>query len=96
MREGALVAVGADEHVVPASEAKQLKVRIRELERLLGKKTMEAEILREMSKADSCSKLSWALLRKYLYGERRKLWSNLGRDPCLSVATMQSPPQSAL
>ena len=47
MREGALVAVGADEHVVPASEAKQLKVRIRELERLLGKKTMEAEILRE-------------------------------------------------
>ena len=47
MREGALVAVGADEHVVPASEAKQLKARIRELERLLGKKTMEAEILRE-------------------------------------------------
>ncbi len=47
MREGALVAVGTDEHVVPASEAKQLKVRIRELERLLGKKTMEAEILRE-------------------------------------------------
>jgi transposase len=47
MREGALVAVGADERVVPASEAKQLKVRIRELERLLGKKTMEAEILKE-------------------------------------------------
>ncbi len=47
MREGALVAVGADERVVPASEAKQLKARIRELERLLGKKTMEAEILRE-------------------------------------------------
>ena len=47
MREGALVAVGADENVVPASEAKQLKARIRELERLLGKKTMEAEILKE-------------------------------------------------
>ena len=47
MREGALVAVGADEHVVPASEVKQLKVQIRELERLLGKKTMEAEILRD-------------------------------------------------
>lgn len=47
MREGALVAVGADEHVVPASEVKQLKNQIRELERLLGKKTMEAEILRD-------------------------------------------------
>lgn len=47
MREGALVAVAADENVVPASEVKQLKVQIRELERLLGKKTMEAEILRE-------------------------------------------------
>ena len=47
MREGALVAVGADEHVVPASEVKLLKNQIRELERLLGKKTMEAEILRD-------------------------------------------------
>jgi transposase len=47
MREGALVAVGADENVVPASEVKQLKAQIRELERLLGKKTMETEILRD-------------------------------------------------
>jgi len=47
MRQGALVAVAADEHVVPASEVKQLKNQIRELERLLGKKTMEAEILRD-------------------------------------------------
>ena len=47
MREGALIAVGADDQVVPASEVKQLKAQIRELERLLGKKTMEAEILRD-------------------------------------------------
>ena len=47
MREGALVAVGADDQVVPATEVKQLKAQIRELERLLGKKTMEAEILRD-------------------------------------------------
>jgi transposase len=47
MREGAFSAVSADEDVVPASEVKQLKTRIRELERLLGKKTMEAEILKE-------------------------------------------------
>jgi len=42
-----LVAVEADENVVPASEVKQLKVKVRELERLLGNKTMEAEILKE-------------------------------------------------
>jgi transposase len=47
MREGALVAVEADDQVVPASEVKQLKAQIRELERLLGKKTMETEILRD-------------------------------------------------
>jgi len=47
MRAGALLAVGAEEEVVPASEVKDLKVCIRELERLLGKKTMEVEILKE-------------------------------------------------
>ena len=47
MREGALIAVGADDQVVPASEVKQLKAQLRELERLLGKKTMETEILRD-------------------------------------------------
>jgi transposase len=47
MREGALSAVRADEEVVAASEVKQLRVRIRELERLLGKKTLEVEILKE-------------------------------------------------
>ena len=47
MREGALSAVGADEAVVPASEVRELQARIRELERLLGKKTMEVEILKE-------------------------------------------------
>ena len=47
MREGALSAVRADEEVVAASEVKQLRARIRELERLLGKKTLEVEILKE-------------------------------------------------
>jgi len=47
MREGALEAVRRDERVVPVSEVKVLKARIRELERMLGKKTMEAEILKE-------------------------------------------------
>jgi hypothetical protein len=40
-------AVRADEEVVPASEARKLEDRVRELERLLGRKTMEVEILKE-------------------------------------------------
>ena len=47
MREGALEAVKQDERVVPVSEVKALKTRIRDLERMLGKKTLEAEILKE-------------------------------------------------
>jgi transposase len=45
--EGGLQGLGAEEAVVPESEAKQLRAQVRELQRLLGKKTMEAEILRE-------------------------------------------------
>ena len=42
------VAIQTEETVVGASEVRSLKKRICELERMLGKKTMEAEILREM------------------------------------------------
>jgi transposase len=44
---GALVAAGSEETVVPLSEVKELKARVRELERILGKKTMEVEILKD-------------------------------------------------
>ena len=48
MREtGALTGLKADEEVVPASEMKAARNKIRELQRLLGKKTEEVEILRE-------------------------------------------------
>jgi len=47
MREGALVAVRKEERVVPESKTKALNAKIRELERMLGKKTMEVEILKE-------------------------------------------------
>jgi transposase len=46
-RVGALTAVGAGETVVPAAELEAARRQIRELQRLLGKKTLEAEILRE-------------------------------------------------
>src|SRR5690349_1015577 len=47
MSEGGKQAVRADEDVVPGSELRRLQERVRELERLLGRKTMEAEILKE-------------------------------------------------
>ena len=43
---GAVTAVKAGEDVVPASELQVAQTRIRELERALGRKTMEVEILR--------------------------------------------------
>lgn len=44
---GALTAAGAGEEVVPASDYRVLQNQVRELHRLLGKKTLEAEILKE-------------------------------------------------
>lgn len=40
-------AVGSDEPVVGSSEVRRLEERVRDLERLLGRKTMEVEILKE-------------------------------------------------
>ena len=45
--QGALTAAGAEEEVVPASDYRALQGQVREMQRLLGKKTMEAEILKE-------------------------------------------------
>ena len=47
MTEGGTIAVQADDDVVAASEIKRLQHQVRELERQLGRKTMEAEILKE-------------------------------------------------
>jgi hypothetical protein len=50
----ASVDVGSDEPVIGSSEVKRLEDRVRELERILGRKTLEKEILREaLSKASS-------------------------------------------
>ena len=45
MSEGGKKAIAVDDEVVAAAEVKELKRRIRELERVLGKKTLENEIL---------------------------------------------------
>lgn len=47
MLEGGHAAVEADEDVVAASRVRELEKRVRDLERVLGRKTMENEILKE-------------------------------------------------
>ena len=47
MAEGGKKAIAVDDEVVAAAEVKELKLRIRELERVLGKKTLENEILKD-------------------------------------------------
>ena len=57
--EGALSAVGAGEEVVAASEYRVLQQQVRELQRLLGKKTLENEILREALDLAPPKRLHW-------------------------------------
>src|SRR6516225_9950495 len=45
--QGSLTAAGSGEEVVPASDYRALQNQVRELHRLLGKKTLEAEILKD-------------------------------------------------
>lgn len=45
--EGSMSGLVADSGVVPEAEVRQLKAQIRELERQLGRKTLENEILKE-------------------------------------------------
>ena len=47
MEEGALKGISCGEEVVAKSQIKELEKRIRYLERLLGRKTEEVEILKE-------------------------------------------------
>ncbi len=59
--QGALVATAAEEEVVPASEYRALQAQVKELQRLLGKKTMEGEILKEALEIASGPKTHAAL-----------------------------------
>lgn len=62
MAQGALTAATAGEEVVPASEFRALEARVSELQRLLGKKAMDNELLREaVSRAAGTKKAAVAL-----------------------------------
>ncbi|WP_171766359.1 IS3-like element IS2 family transposase [Shigella flexneri] len=83
-QEGSLTAVAAGEQVVPASELAAAMKQIKELQRLLGKKTMKNELLKEAveygrgKKVDSARALiarGWgvSLVSRCLRGSRAQL-----------------------
>lgn len=57
MESGALSAVGSGEEVVALSEFKTVEKRVRELERMLGRATLENQILRDAVKLAQKKKL---------------------------------------
>ena len=57
MTEGGKEAIRADDEVVASAKLKALERRIQELERVLGRKTLENEILREAVKVAHEKKL---------------------------------------
>ena len=57
MENGALIGIKTEEELVPVSEVNDLKRRIKQLERVLGQKTMDIEILREAVKIGREKKL---------------------------------------
>jgi transposase len=59
--QGGQVAVKADEDVVAASKLRELEQRVRELERLLGRKTLEVEVLKEALTVAREKKPVWQL-----------------------------------
>ena len=79
--QGALTATSAREEVVAASEYRAVQSQIRELQRLLGKNTMEAEILREALMSPPPKSVPYACCRgpREVPGERRV--RDAGRGP---------------
>jgi len=65
MESGALNAVGSGEEVVALSEMKAMEKRVRELERMLGRATLENQILRDAVKIAQKKKL---ISRQPLFG----------------------------
>src|SRR5262245_41851594 len=73
---GATTAVQASEDVVPASHLREAYAKIRELERALGRKTMEVEILR---------------VAQEIVKKRRRCAESPGGDPVLHERDLHGP-----
>jgi transposase len=59
MLEGGAVAVSGDDDVTSNRAVRQMEERIRELERQLGRKTLEVELLKEALDKSRSKKLTW-------------------------------------
>lgn len=57
MNDGGKSAIAAGEEVVSVSEVKALEKKVKQLEQMLGRKTMEAEILRDALEIAQAKKL---------------------------------------
>ena len=77
MSEGGKEAVRADDEVIAASEVRRLEERVRGLERLLGGKTMEVEILKE---ALDLARAKKPILLSPSPPRPRRLWEIPGED----------------
>src|SRR6476659_6457494 len=69
--QGSLTAAGSGEEVVPASVYRALQNQVRELHRLLGKKTLEAEILKEALETPRAKKNRCGCRRRTIRDEDR-------------------------
>ncbi len=83
-QEGSLTAVAAGEQVVPASELAAAMKQIKELQRLLGKKTMENELLKEAVEYGRAKK--WIAHAPLLPGDGSKLSQPLSPGVACAVA----------
>lgn len=70
MLEGGAVAVSGDDDVTSNRAVRQMEDRIRELERQLGRKTLEVEILKEALDKSRSKKLTWQVQSQPKDGSR--------------------------
>ena len=94
---GAVSAVGAGEEVVPASDYRALQHQVRELQRLLGKKTLETEILRGGAGPDTAKKTVVALTLVRSGHAMKTVADTLGvaRSNLAARAALSSPPTAS-
>jgi transposase len=99
MAEGGLEAVRADDDVVAASRVRELEAKLRELECLLGRKTMEAEILREALEHARLKKMRCACRRCHQAVSGESRGRHPGRrplEPRRSAPAASAPPPWAV
>jgi transposase len=84
MEEGAIEGIRSDEGGVPKSEVKEPQRRVRDPERMLGRKTLENEILKEAVK--------YAREKNSSRGSRCAAWRVWNESRCKSLRNIEIQP----